>query len=86
MPDQMQFPGMEAHQMTQAEIDSLDLTLQGHRLIADNWDVMLIPQVRGETRHEGYWIVCSRRNLTEYVQSVSDRIKSLEAEINRLKS
>jgi hypothetical protein len=83
MPDQLQFEGLE-DPVSWTDADSLEL--RGKHLIADNWDVMLVPSVRGKTRDEGRWIVCHREHLESYVTLVNLNISELKARIRDLEN
>jgi hypothetical protein len=82
MPDQMQFPSLESP----AKQEEYSLRLQGEHLIADNWDVMLIPSMRGKTRFEGKWVVCHRDHLEAYISRVETEIAALNSKVADLES
>lgn len=88
MPDQLQFEGLgdldPPSGLPARAVDSL--RLRGEHLISDNWDIMLVPSVRGKTRYEGRWIVCHREHLESYVSAVETHVLALQAQIRELES
>ena len=85
MLDQMQIPGLEGdsyRETIEIKLESEALKEFGKNLISDNHDVMLRPDVRGATRHEGSWIVVYRPHLEEYVEKVGTHLSNLEKKVH----